>query len=122
MGQYIYPALIGGAELIILLILLILILRNKKVQSTLATFFKFIGKANSEDSGTPSSVRLNQFYASIILIACIAFGFVWVTITPTLSSFILVYLTAIISFLLTLAGFKVWQKDKESNVSGSEKK
>lgn len=113
MEQYIYPILIGGAELIILLILLILILRNKKVQETLGKFFVFLGKANSEKEGFPSSVRLNQFYASTILNACIGFVFIWVAVTPSLSSFILVYLTAVIGYLLTLAGFKNWGKSIE---------
>ncbi len=118
--KYLYPALIGGAELIVLIVLLVLILRNKKVQETLGKFFVFIGKANSEDNLHPSSVRLNQFYATVILVLCIAFGFVWVVTHDSLSGIIFTYLTAIIGYLLTLAGFKVWQKTKEVKPDGSE--
>jgi hypothetical protein len=116
--QYLYPALFGLGELIVLLILLILIFKNKKVQATLSKLFTFIGKANSEDNSHPSAARLNQFYASTILVLCVAFGFVYVVVTPTLSGSIFSYLTVIIGYLLTLAGFKVWQKTKEEPLSG----
>lgn len=104
------------AELIILIVLLFFILKNKKVQAALTNLFKFFGKMQSEDNGLPSQARFNNFYAIIILIPCIAFVLIYTVLNY---KDILAYvLDAILLFVSSLFGLKVWQKSKE----GEEKK
>jgi sterol desaturase/sphingolipid hydroxylase (fatty acid hydroxylase superfamily) len=126
MEQYLHLFIISGVIFIVIILLFVLIFNNSKVQSVLSKFFKFVGRALSESNGTPSSVRLNQFFTAIILDICIAFGFIWVVRTSSLQSIIITYLVAIIGYLLTLAGFKVRQKNIEEklmpyNISDPEK-
>ena len=74
-------------------------------------FFEFIQKALSEDNTNPSSARLNVFIAVIALVPCVAFTLVYVVLTN--KDLITATLDAVLAFLVTLYGLKVWQKGKE---------
>jgi hypothetical protein len=77
---------------------------------------EFLEKALSEKDGTPSSIRLNIFIVVAALIPCIAFSLIWVTIFhPDL---ITATLEAVLLFVATVLGIKVWQKGKENGVGG----
>lgn len=81
------------------------------MKSALSKLFAFLGKALSEDNKNPSSTRIQNFVVIIILIPCIAFTLVYVTLKY--ESLIIAVLTAILGFVTAAMGIKVWQKGKE---------
>lgn len=83
------------------------------MKQALSKLFTFLGKMMSEDNGNPSNIRFINTYTFIVLIAVIAFGFVWTVLKW--ENLIILYLTAVIGFLSALLGMKVWQKGKEEN-------
>ena len=76
-------------------------------------FFEWLGKALSEDTGNPSSVRLNIFIAVVALIPTVAFTMIYVCyFKPDLISSTLI---TVVGFITSLFGIKVWQKKNESD-------
>lgn len=86
----------------------------------LSSFFKWLGKANSEDNGNPSNTRFNVSYAVIILIPCIAFTLLYVVFEY--KDLIEATLISILTFLTGLYGIKVFQKGKETTVENGKGK
>lgn len=81
------------------------------MRAALSKLFTFLGKALSEDNKNPSSTRIQNFVVIIILLPCIAFTLVYVTLKY--ESLIVAVLTAILGFVTAAMGIKVWQKGKE---------
>ena len=81
------------------------------MKKALSKLFTFLGKALSEDNKNPSSTRIQNFVVIIILIPCIAFTLIYVTVKY--ESLIVAVLTAILGFVTAAMGIKVWQKGKE---------
>ena len=113
MEKYLYLFIALGIELIVLLIIIILIFKNKKVQDTLSKFSVFIGNSLKDNDNSVSSFRVNAGYVNLIMNPVLAFGFIWVFTHESLSGYIVPFGAAIISYLLTLAGFKNWGKSLE---------
>ncbi|MFA5803655.1 MAG: hypothetical protein WC879_03335 [Melioribacteraceae bacterium] len=73
--------------------------------------FEFLGKALSEDTGNPSSMRIGVLYTMLLFTTVLTFAMFYVCLThPDL----IISLATIISALLTsLFGWKAYQKGKE---------
>lgn len=80
-------------------------------------FWEFLQKANSEDNGNPSTMRINMTFTVICLILSIVFGFVYVLIFW--KDLIITYLYAIAGIIFMVFGFKNSQKKKESKVNNN---
>lgn len=78
---------------------------------------RFIGKANSEADGSPSNMRVIVFYSFLILIPCVAFVLVYVTVVIKQETLIIAVLTLVIGFLGTLLGIKKSQKKNEETTT-----
>ena len=81
------------------------------MKAALSKLLTFLGKALSEDNQNPSSTRIQNFVVIMVLIPCIAFTLVYVTVKY--ESLIVAVLTAILGFVTAAMGIKVWQKGKE---------
>lgn len=88
------------------------------MRNVLSKLFIFLGKALSEDNNVPSSARIFNFYAVTILIPCVAFTLIYVTLCY--KELIGATLDAVLLFVAGIFGLKVLQKGKEgtSNVKG----
>lgn len=80
----------------------------------------FLRKMMSEDNGNPSSARFFNFYAVIILIPCIAFVLIYVTLNYR--DLITATLDAVLLFITSIFGLKVWQKGKEEQQTSNPPK
>lgn len=89
------------------------------MKEALSKLFIFLGKALSEDNKNPSSTRIQNFVVVLILIPCIAFTMIYVTIKY--ESLIVAVLTAILGFITAAMGIKVWQKGKENSTETERK-
>ena len=90
------------------------------MKTALSKLFVWLGKMMSEDNGSPSQVRFSNVYAIIILIPCIAFCLIYVTIVY--SGLITYVLDAILIFIGGLYGLKVAQKSSEQKIPPEETK
>jgi hypothetical protein len=81
------------------------------MKNALSKLFEFLGKANSEAPGEPSSARLNIFIAVVILVPCIAFTLIYVV--TNYPEQIQAVLNAILLFVAGLYAGKVIQRTKE---------
>lgn len=79
----------------------------------------FLRRMMSEDNGNPSSARFFNFYAVIILIPCVAFVLLFVTLNYR--DLITATLDAILLFITGIFGLKVWQKGKEKQQTSNVK-
>ena len=113
MEQYLYLFIVSGIVIIILLIILVMIFKNKKVQATFSTFSIFIGNSLKDNEKNISSFRVNVLYVNGMINPALVFGFVWVCTHEALSGYVMPYVGAIITYALTLAGFKNWGKSLE---------
>ena len=75
----------------------------------------FLKQMMSEDNGNPSAARYFNFYAVMILVPCIAFVLIYVTLNYR--DLITATLDAVLVFIMGIFGMKVWQKDKENKTS-----
>lgn len=75
---------------------------------------EFLQRALSEDSGNPSSTRLNLFLAVIALVPAVTFTLVYVVLTQ--KDLIVSTLASVLAFLASLYGMKQWGKGKEADV------
>ena len=84
------------------------------MKQALSKLFVWLGKMMSEDNDHPSQIRFSNFYAIIILIPCVAFCLIYVTVVY--SGLITYVLDAILIFIGGLFGLKVAQKVSEQKI------
>jgi high-affinity K+ transport system ATPase subunit B len=84
------------------------------VKTALSKFFAWIGKAQSEDNGHPSTMRMNIFNLAFQWVLVISFVMIWSCIWYP--QYILALVPMLIGGIMAALGIKGWQKGKEENV------
>lgn len=92
------------------------------MKNLLGKLFKYLGKANSEDNGNPSNTRVIIFYSFFLIIPCVAFSLLYVTIEIKTETLILGALGLVLSFLAGLLGIKRSQKKDEKPEGGQDER
>lgn len=110
--QYLNYILFAGA-FIVGFIVALFVANRTQVKTGLSKLFVFLGKANSEDNGNPSSTRVNVFIALTQWSAALTFGFIYTVICY--QSLILAYAGILSGLAAGILGLKVAQKGKEAD-------
>ncbi len=84
----------------------------------LKNLFAFLGKANSEENGSPSSRRVIVMYAAFLFATVLAIGFVFCLLYY--KDFITSYRDALLLFMAAALGIGVWAKKGETKVEPPE--
>ena len=116
--QYLTYILIVAA-FIVGFIVSLLVANGAKLGDALGKMWVYLGKANSEDNGHPSSTRLNVFFALSQWSLVISFGFILVVLFY--GSLILAYLGILAGLVAGLLGLKILQKPKEELTNETQK-
>ena len=117
-AQYLTYILIGAAFIVGFLVSL-LIANGTKIGDALGKMWVYFGKANSEDNGGPSSMRINIFITVICFVPAITFGFIYSVINY--KDIILLFAGLIMTTILLALGLKKWQKNDEELTNGTQK-
>jgi hypothetical protein len=90
------------------------------MKTALSKFFAWMGKAQSEDNGSPSAMRVNTTNLAIQWTTAITFISAWTAVYHP--EYVLALSSMIICGILGALGVKVYQKGKEQDVPTSEVK